>query len=115
MSDSPHILYDPDRKLCEARKQWRVYADAFVGTDEERDAAQACASAYDDLDLHLTAGGALPADWDVSPDEPVWDEPAWLILARELKAQGRKIQAIKEVRQATGWGLKQSKEYVDVL
>ena len=34
---------------------------------------------------------------------------------RALVAQGRKVEAVKRVREATGWGLKQSKDYVDSL
>ncbi len=34
---------------------------------------------------------------------------------RELLAQGKKIQAIKLVRNQTGWGLKQAKDFVDSL
>jgi ribosomal protein L7/L12 len=32
-----------------------------------------------------------------------------------LLAQGQKIEAIKQVRTATGWGLKEAKDYVDAL
>lgn len=35
-------------------------------------------------------------------------------IMAELKAN-RKINAIKELRQNTGWGLKESKEYIDNL
>jgi ribosomal protein L7/L12 len=35
--------------------------------------------------------------------------------ARALVAQGKKIEAIKLVRQQTGWGLKEAKDYVDGL
>jgi ribosomal protein L7/L12 len=35
--------------------------------------------------------------------------------ARALLAQGQKIEAIKQVRTATGWGLKEAKDYVDAL
>ena len=34
---------------------------------------------------------------------------------RALLAQGRKIEAIKQVRTATGWGLREAKDYVDAL
>lgn len=40
-------------------------------------------------------------------------EPAWLITARKLYAQGMKIEAIKEVRSATRMGLKEAKDYVE--
>jgi ribosomal protein L7/L12 len=32
---------------------------------------------------------------------------------RALVAQGRKIAAVKRVRETTGWGLRRAKEYVD--
>jgi ribosomal protein L7/L12 len=32
-----------------------------------------------------------------------------------LLAQGRKVEAVKQVRTATGWGLKEAKDYVDAL
>lgn len=35
--------------------------------------------------------------------------------ARELAEQGKKIDAIKLVRQSTNWGLKEAKEYVEAL
>jgi len=34
---------------------------------------------------------------------------------RALIAQGRKVEAVKRVRETTGWGLKESKDYVDAL
>jgi ribosomal protein L7/L12 len=35
--------------------------------------------------------------------------------ARTLLAKGQKIVAIKLVRERTGWGLKEAKDYVDEL
>jgi hypothetical protein len=35
-----------------------------------------------------------------------------LVIANEIK-EGRKIGAIKKVREQTKWGLKESKEYID--
>jgi ribosomal protein L7/L12 len=35
--------------------------------------------------------------------------------ARALVAEGKKIQAVKVVREDTGWGLKQAKDFVDGL
>ena len=40
---------------------------------------------------------------------------ATVALARELVAGGKKIQAVKVVREDTGWGLKESKDFVDRL
>jgi preprotein translocase subunit SecA len=34
---------------------------------------------------------------------------------RALMAQGRKVEAVKRVLKTTGWGLKESKDYVDAL
>lgn len=39
--------------------------------------------------------------------------PNWVLEARDLLSQGRKIEAIKHVREATGWGLKEAKDYVE--
>lgn len=38
-----------------------------------------------------------------------------LALARELLASGKKIQAVKAVREETGWGLKEAKDFVEGL
>jgi large subunit ribosomal protein L7/L12 len=38
---------------------------------------------------------------------------SWEFQARQLAAEGKKIQAIKVVRQATNMGLKEAKDYVD--
>lgn len=37
------------------------------------------------------------------------------VQVRALIAQGRKVEAVKRVRETTGWGLKESKDYVDAL
>ena len=42
-------------------------------------------------------------------------EPPWLGEVRSLKGQGNAIMAIKRVREVTGWGLKEAKDYVDGL
>jgi ribosomal protein L7/L12 len=42
-------------------------------------------------------------------------ETAYEATARRLVAEGKKIQAIKEVRAATGWSLMEAKTYVDRL
>lgn len=43
------------------------------------------------------------------PEEPINDE------IRQLVMEGKKIQAIKKLRDATGLGLKDAKDYVDNL
>ncbi len=55
-----------------------------------------------------------------SPPPPPSDTPAAIPdnLAAEVAASLRnnqKILAVKQVRQATGWGLKESKDYVDAI
>ncbi|WP_066910698.1 ribosomal protein L7/L12 [Millisia brevis] len=37
----------------------------------------------------------------------------WEQQVRQLNDAGKKIEAIKSVREATGWGLREAKEYVD--
>lgn len=43
------------------------------------------------------------------------DRPGYEILAKIHLAKGEKIPAIKVVREATGWGLKEAKEFVEKL
>lgn len=47
------------------------------------------------------------------PDSAGGATQPWVIEARTLVAQGRKIQAIKVVKEATRWSLKDAKNYVD--
>ncbi len=47
------------------------------------------------------------------PPAGVGDDTVAVVQA--LVAQGQKIEAIKHVRQMTGWGLKEAKNYVDAL
>lgn len=49
------------------------------------------------------------------PYSPQQAQPEWLLQARELKAAGRPIQAIKLYRERTGLGLKEAKDAVDAL
>ncbi|WP_083983355.1 ribosomal protein L7/L12 [Actinomadura hibisca] len=56
----------------------------------------------------LAASVAPPAPWERVP-------AAARDRAARLLAQNRKIQAVKEVREATGMGLKEAKDYVDAL
>lgn len=60
----------------------------------------------------LSASGSAPvAGW---PGAPVAAQ-RWELEARVLKQAGKAIQAIKVVREATNWGLKESKDFVDRL
>jgi ribosomal protein L7/L12 len=46
------------------------------------------------------------------------DSEAWSMDDHQIQAlvaQDKKIQAIERVREQTGWGLKQAKDYVDAL
>lgn len=66
----------------------------------------------------LQAGAARDhPDWGVAvaAAPPPSGAPSWELEVRRLAASGKKIEAIKEVRAATGWGLKESKDYVDRL
>ena len=47
-----------------------------------------------------------------APSAPVGAQ-RWELEARALKQAGKLIDAIKIVREATGWGLKDSKDFVD--
>lgn len=53
--------------------------------------------------------------------QPTWqpqsvsDDPVWLPGVRALVGRDRKIEAIKRVREYTGWGLAEAKQYVDRL
>ncbi|WP_214410306.1 ribosomal protein L7/L12 [Sphaerisporangium fuscum] len=51
--------------------------------------------------------------WQDQPTHPIPGDLQG--QAHALAAQGRKIEAIKLVRQRTGFGLKQAKDYVDAL
>jgi ribosomal protein L7/L12 len=62
--------------------------------------------------LQAAADPTTPAVRSVPPASAV---PEWEVEARTLKAQGKAIHAIKAVREATGWGLKEAKQYVDRL
>ena len=63
------------------------------------------------------APGYPPVPQQQAPGQGNWTNqggaPGWDAQARATAASGRPIEAIKQVREATGWGLKQAKEYVD--
>lgn len=50
-----------------------------------------------------------------APQPPAVLDDTLKFEARELLARGKKIQAVKLVREQTGWGLKQAKDFVDSL
>jgi hypothetical protein len=52
------------RYAREAITDWRLAAE---GSNEEQTAAVRLVHAFETLDRHLSGGGQLPADWDVSP------------------------------------------------
>jgi ribosomal protein L7/L12 len=47
--------------------------------------------------------------------QPVNDDPPWLPEIRALVEHNRTIEAIKQVRGYTGWGLADAKQFVDRL
>lgn len=63
--------------------------------------------------------GQPPVPQQQAPGQPGWTSqpgsPGWDAEARALKASGRPIEAIRQVRAVTGWGLKEAKDYVDGL
>ena len=65
------------------------------------------------------AAGQEPSQPSARPSPTIpYGMPLPDVLLQEVHAQlaqGRKISAIKIVREATGWGLKESKEYVESL
>ena len=70
------------------------------------------AEAKDYVD-RLPPSGPLPL-WDPDPVERE-PSPETVRQARELIAAGKYVQAVKAVRDDTGWGLKEAKEAVDRL
>ncbi len=66
-------------------------------------------AAVADLQAQLVAAGLA----DAPADTYVTTGPAWEDDVRALLAEGRTIEAIKLVREVTGWGLKEAKDYVD--
>jgi len=73
---------------------------------------------------YLKRYGTLPADprWSARRAVPVLPPDATAAPSRSLRAEvlgllraQRKIEAIRLVRQHTGWGLKESKDYVESL
>jgi ribosomal protein L7/L12 len=95
--------------LGDLRKAYKLWLESDPSSITEQRWATSLANQFHELDAHLSAGGPLPADWDVAP------ETAYEATARRLVAEGKKIQAIKEVRAATGWSLMEAKTYVDRL
>ena len=59
--------------------------------------------------LQAQLAGSEAGSLEVGPDD------TWLLQVRQLKAQGKMIEAIKEYRAHTGLGLKESKDAVDAL
>ncbi len=64
--------------------------------------------------LEATVAG-LVAGQPVGGGAAVVGEQTWAEEARALKAGGRALRAVKLVRDRTGWGLKEAKDYVDRL
>ncbi|WP_008311567.1 ribosomal protein L7/L12 [Leptolyngbya sp. PCC 6406] len=63
----------------------------------------------------LAADASFPPT-DITPDpQAEMDTRALVYQVRELLQNQRKIEAIKQVRTQTGWGLKQSKEFVEKI
>lgn len=65
--------------------------------------------------LVLTLGGRRPPLADPSELRPIELSDERLAEVLDLLDAGRRIEAVKLVRDATGAGLKASKEFVDIL
>ncbi len=61
------------------------------------------------LDNDPTYSPFLATSTDSNPDVDIQQ------VALRFLSKGQKIEAIKRVREATGWGLKEAKDYVDAL
>jgi ribosomal protein L7/L12 len=80
----------------------RVREITGMGLKEAKDYVEALPQAPS-LNELTTVQPAQPVSLDVEQE------------ARRLLASSGKIQAIKRVRELTGWGLKEAKDYVDAL
>ena len=98
-----------DAVLSEARQRFLTWYEADPHSEEEWQAGRDLAWAFRLIDARLSAGGDLPAEWDIAP------ETSYEAQARALLREGKKIQAIKVVRAATGWDLLRAKGYVEGL
>jgi len=63
-------------------------------------------------DQHQRVRAMLPPETGGLQDS-VTDQQPWQQEARRLAGTGQKLRAIKVVREATGMGLKEAKEYVE--
>jgi hypothetical protein len=98
-----------DAVLSEARQRFLTWYESDPHSEEEWQAGRDLAWAFRLIDARLSAGGDLPAEWDVSAEVP------YEAGARRLLSEGKRIEAIKYVRNVTGWDLRRSKDYVDRL
>ena len=62
---------------------------------------------------HVVILARRPAGYSEVSAAAIEAEPAWQAEARALMRQDMKIAAIKLVREATGMGLKEAKDYVE--
>jgi ribosomal protein L7/L12 len=74
---------------------------------------EARVSALEATVARLAAGLPAPGALETLSGEP--SAETWTPEARALKDSGQVIAAIKLVRERTGWGLKEAKDYVDRL
>jgi ribosomal protein L7/L12 len=67
-------------------------------------------------DLSATVAGLRGGHGGTAaPSNSPASAPRWEFQARVLKQAGKAIEAIKLVREQTGWDLRQSKDFVDRL
>ena len=63
----------------------------------------------------VQAGQTPPVGQVVTPAAGKVDEDLMRSEVEQLLRADRKVEAVKRVREYTGWGLKESKDYVDAL
>lgn len=71
--------------------------------------------AYCDTDLRITSAGEAVLFYGHQPEQSSAVPGLDMAEVQRLTRAGQKINAIKLVREKTGWGLKESKDYVDAL
>jgi ribosomal protein L7/L12 len=98
-----HDLLSRSRKI-EAIKLVRHYTDWNL--QEAKDYVESLGAKHQGQSV---LSGEIPADVGMSISSSVMDEVRTLLLER------RKIEAIRLVRSHTGWGLKESKEFIDKI
>jgi ribosomal protein L7/L12 len=112
---SPPMDGDP-RTVEEEARQLLATGNAIAAIKRVRELTGLGLKEAKDYVDALQRGSALPVlPATAASDAPTASAPQLDQEARGLLARGRKIEAIKRVREVTGWGLKEAKDYVERL